>query len=262
MTVAAVHRIGIALVLAGAVFVLAAVRRPGAVRRLSRAEPGRQHQPRGLVDATIDVVHRRLGLAPPTGPSRRLVRRVVAAAVALLLLAPAWLPVLLLATWLLARHDTVRRRRDARRSITVALPDAVDLLLLCARGGWSLPLAHRAVAPLVPAPLGDALLCAADEADRGRGRADALLQALAPLGDRALGFGHVLADHLRYGSPLVPALERLGSELRLDRRRQAEEEARRIPVRLLAPLVACVLPAFALLTVVPLLASSLRSLPT
>jgi hypothetical protein len=38
--------------------------------------------------------------------------------------------------------------------------------------------------------------------------------------------------------------------------------ARRVPVRLLAPLVTCVLPAFALLTVVPLLAASLESLPT
>ena len=36
--------------------------------------------------------------------------------------------------------------------------------------------------------------------------------------------------------------------------------ARRVPVQLLFPLVACVLPAFALLTVVPLLAGTLRTL--
>jgi tight adherence protein C len=61
---------------------------------------------------------------------------------------------------------------------------------------------------------------------------------------------------------LAPGLERLSLELRLDRRRRAEIEARRVPVRLLAPLVVCVLPAFALLTVVPLLVASLRALPT
>jgi tight adherence protein C len=60
---------------------------------------------------------------------------------------------------------------------------------------------------------------------------------------------------------LGPALERLGAELKLDRRRRAEEEARRVPVRLLGPLVACILPAFGLLTVVPLLAASLKALP-
>ena len=61
--------------------------------------------------------------------------------------------------------------------------------------------------------------------------------------------------------PLVPGLERAGLELRLARRRRAEEAARRLPVRLLAPLLTCVLPAFVLLTVVPLLVAALRSLP-
>ena len=47
---------------------------------------------------------------------------------------------------------------------------------------------------------------------------------------------------------------------RLARQIRAEEAARRVPVRLLFPLVLCVLPAFALLTVAPLLAGALRSL--
>ena len=96
----------------------------------------------------------------------------------------------------------------------------------------------------------------------GRARADALGDQLAPLGERAHALADVLRDHLRYGVPLLPALERTSLELRLDRRRAAEVEARRVPVRLLFPLVTCVLPAFALLTVVPLLAASLDALPT
>jgi hypothetical protein len=44
------------------------------------------------------------------------------------------------------------------------------------------------------------------------------------------------------------------------RRRRAEEDARRLPVQLLFPLVLCVLPAFGLLAVVPLLLASLQSL--
>ena len=44
------------------------------------------------------------------------------------------------------------------------------------------------------------------------------------------------------------------------RRREAEERARRLPVQLLFPLVVCVLPAFGLLAVVPLLAGSLPAL--
>jgi tight adherence protein C len=147
------------------------------------------------------------------------------------------------------------------RAIAAGLPDAVDLLLLCAGAGLSLPLAHPLVAARVLPPVGEALTGAADAASAGAVRADALLAALVPLGDRAAALGHVLVDHLRYGVPLVPALERLGLELRLDRRRRAEEEARRVPVRLLAPLLCCVLPAFGLLTVVPLLVATFRSLP-
>ena len=41
---------------------------------------------------------------------------------------------------------------------------------------------------------------------------------------------------------------------------RAEEAARRVPVKLLFPLVLCVLPAFALLTVAPLLAGAHWSL--
>jgi hypothetical protein len=118
------------------------------------------------------------------------------------------------------------------------------------------------VADRLPPPLGTALRAAAASAERGQPRAEAIVDALTPLGDRARGLGDVLADHLRYGVPLVPALERLGLEERLDRRRRAELDARRVPVRLLAPLVLCTLPAFALLTVVPLLGASLRALPT
>ena len=43
-------------------------------------------------------------------------------------------------------------------------------------------------------------------------------------------------------------------------RRRAEEAARRVPGKLLFPLVFCTLPAFALLTVAPLVASALESL--
>jgi pilus assembly protein TadC len=69
-----------------------------------------------------------------------------------------------------------------------------------------------------------------------------------------------LLQHDRYGTPLLPALERVAIEARARRRRRAEEAARRLPVVLLFPLVLTTLPAFVLLTVVPLLAGSLGSL--
>jgi len=69
-----------------------------------------------------------------------------------------------------------------------------------------------------------------------------------------------LVDAERYGSPVGAALDRLATEARDHARRRAEERARRIPVLLLFPLVLCILPAFGLLTVAPLLAGALDAL--
>jgi tight adherence protein C len=73
-----------------------------------------------------------------------------------------------------------------------------------------------------------------------------------------------LADALlatdRLGVPVGPVLARLAEEDRTTLRRVAEAHARRVPVRLLFPLVFLVLPAFVLLTVVPGLAAGLGRL--
>jgi hypothetical protein len=225
-------------------------------RRLVLAPaPRRDH-----LEAVGRAVTRRIGVASHP-PSDRAIGRAVAAAAPLAVLVPPLAVVVVLGAvghrWWDA-HRAARARADAVRR---GLPDLVDLLRLCTTGGLSLPLAHAAVAPRVPPPLGPALHAAEAATRAGAARADALLDSLRPLGERAAALAQVLADHLRYGVPLGPALDRLALELRLDRRRHAEQAARRVPVRLLAPLVACTLPAFALLTVVPLLGASLQGLP-
>ena len=205
-------------------------------------------------------VRRRARMQGSPLPDRVLGALVVASA-ALAPVAPPLAMLLTAAVWSHARLAAHRAGRAADRAVARVLPDTVDLLLLCTGAGLSLPLAHPLVAERAPAPLGGALRSAEVAARSGRPRADALLDALTPLGERATALAHTLVDHLRYGVPLAPGLERLSLELRLDRRRRAEEDARRVPVRLLAPLVTCILPAFGLLTVVPLLAASLRALP-
>ncbi len=55
----------------------------------------------------------------------------------------------------------------------------------------------------------------------------------------------------RSGSPLDDLLDHQGIEARAALRRSAEERARRLPIVLLLPTVTCVLPAFVLVTVVP-----------
>lgn len=171
-------------------------------------------------------------------------------------------PVAALVAWGAIRSVAAvrHRQRVARREAAVLdeLPDVVDLVRLGVGAGLTLPQLVPLVAGDGRAPIAGALLAAHRAGAAGRPLADALGGHLGDLGDDVAGLAHVLADHLRYGTPLDPELRRLGQEVRAARRHRAERAARRVPVRLLLPLVTCVLPAFALLTVVPLLAGSLQ----
>ncbi len=231
--------------------------------RPSRSPAGTSDEPPsrpGPVDRLGTALARRTRTAEDPATVRLLAWGAIGG-VAALPLAPVLTLALPAGAWALT---VLRQRQHARRedrAVLSRLPDTVDLLLLATSAGTGLALAHQAVAERVDGPVGAALLVAHEQAGRGTPRADAIVSALAPLGERPAALAHVLADHLRYGTPLGPELDRLGLELRLHRRRQAEEDARRVPVRLLAPLVACTLPAFALLTVAPLLIASLQQIP-
>lgn len=116
------------------------------------------------------------------------------------------------------------------------------------------------VAARAGGPAGVELRAAERRIRHGERTADALELVARDLGEPVRPLVTVLCASERYGTPLVPALEQLAREARTERRRRAEEAARRVPVKLLFPLVLCTLPAFALLTVVPLLIGSFDSL--
>jgi tight adherence protein C len=155
------------------------------------------------------------------------------------------------------RTRTTRRR--AEREVRRSLPDVVDLFRLAAGAGLSVHQAVAAVAERAPEPVGPVLRLAARRAGMGERLGEAL-DALDVLGDPVRPLRAALTSAARYGAPLGPTLERVGEDARMLRRREAEERARRLPVQLLFPLVVCVLPAFGLLAVVPLLAGSLPAL--
>jgi tight adherence protein C len=62
------------------------------------------------------------------------------------------------------------------------------------------------------------------------------------------------------GSSLATSMQELAERVRAARRAAVTERARTAPVKMLFPLVFLVLPAFLLLTVVPVLLSTLQSI--
>jgi len=153
-----------------------------------------------------------------------------------------------------------RRRRLHEQRILASLPETIDLFILATGAGQPVQRALALVAARAVGQVGSELRAAAMRVELGARTADALEIAAGALGDSVRPLVSVLCASERYGTPLVPALERLAVEARNDRRRRAEESARRVPVKLLFPLVLCTLPAFALLTVVPLLVGAFGSL--
>jgi tight adherence protein C len=153
-----------------------------------------------------------------------------------------------------------RRRRRAEAARSNDLPDVVDLFSLAVGAGGNVSLALVAAAGRAPPSWRPGLLEAVAAVDGGARLGDALAGLVIALGEPARPLAAALASSARYGTPLLPALERLAGEARRARRRRAEEAARRLPVTLLFPLVLCILPAFALLSLAPALAGALRLL--
>ena len=252
---------------------VAVVRRPRRSRvtaLVAGAATGRRHRP-SAVTALGRVLLRLSGdIERTTSPREAAQRaeRVGRTAVASVLpLAPLGFPrgvfgggCCAALMWWLPEFD--RRRRERRRvaRLVAELPDAVDLLLLAVGAGLTVPLALDAVARRGTGALAAEFGTVVAVSRTGQRLADALDALPARTTDAVRPLAAALAASERYGAELGPALERLAVDVRAARRRRAEEAARRVPVKLLFPLVLCILPAFALLTVAPLIASALRSL--
>ena len=160
-----------------------------------------------------------------------------------------------LARWWLVRRDRLRRAAAIRRTY----PDAIDLVVLAIRAGLLPPAALDAAAAHLAGPVRSAFAEVGSRRARGERFADALAALTDALGDTARPMVDSLAAADRYGLPIAPVLERLAAEARADRRRAADAAARQLPVRLAAPLVACTLPSFVLLAIVPLLVGAFSS---
>ncbi len=150
-----------------------------------------------------------------------------------------------------------RRSRRTRAVVQRDLPIAVDLAGVAVGAGCTLWQAVSLAARYGPASIAVPLDRVVRATVLGASFDDALADAgvdepaLASLTD-------VLRIGARSGTAVAPALARVAREVRADIRRRAEAHARTVPVRLLFPLVFCALPAFALLTVAPVVLEGFR----
>ena len=152
------------------------------------------------------------------------------------------------------------RRRDRVLHIERHLPEVIDLLGLVVGTGRPTVSALADIAPRVVEPFRSELAAVANRAAAGEPFVESVGRLRAGLGPSVSPVVYAVTAAEIDGVPLQPALERAADEAHRRRRVRAEEAARRMPVLMLFPLVFCILPAFCLLTVVPLLVGTVSDL--
>lgn len=189
----------------------------------------------------------RLGRAVVAGGFLLLVHPVAALAVGgLVWLAPLWV------------KRRVRRQREA--AVAADLPWLAGLIRLGVGAGLPIGQALTEAAQRGKGPAFQAASEAMDRTARGEPLALALEGLRSSLGEPGRPLVAALVAAVRLGAPVGPALDAAAVNLRARSRRQAEVRARKVPVQMLFPLALCILPAFVLLSVVPMVLDALGNL--
>jgi tight adherence protein C len=146
----------------------------------------------------------------------------------------------------------VRRRRKA---IAIALPDALDLLVICTNAGNSLVVAVRRVAAelqTICPPLADELSVTADELSIGGDSAQALGAMAARVGLPSMrALVTTLVQSQKYGTPITQSLRMLSRTERAMQIVALEEKAAKLAPKMTLPMMLFIMPTVALIAAGP-----------
>ncbi len=123
------------------------------------------------------------------------------------------------------------------------LPDALDLLTISVEAGLGFDAALSQVARNTTGPLAQELARVLQEMQLGAGRSEAL-RSLAQRSSlpELKNFVTSMVQADAFGIPIGRVLRVQGKEMRDKRRQRAEEMAQKVPVKILFPLIFCILP--------------------
>lgn len=164
----------------------------------------------------------------------------------------AWGAAVTAAAWWVLHRAPLAAARQADRAVAADLPFLVLLLAAGLRAGGSAGSALRCAQEACPGPAADRLRPLTARLAWGVDPAE-VWDDLAR--DPALGaLGRRLARSHRTGASIADAVSDLAAELAAQRRGEVEDLARGVGVRAALPLGLCLLPAFLLLGIVPVVA--------
>jgi tight adherence protein C len=132
------------------------------------------------------------------------------------------------------------------------LADALDMLTVCVQAGQGFDAAMMQVARNIEGPIAGEFARVLSEVQLGKSRGE----AFAAMGDRVTlpevrNFCSAIVQADRLGIPIVGVLREQTTSMRLARRQKAEEKAQKVTVKILFPLMVCILPALFIVVIGP-----------
>lgn len=148
-----------------------------------------------------------------------------------------------------------RLRKGYVAKLERGLPDALDMMIICAEAGLGLETAIDRVAQEIAfahPEVANEFALTSTELKILAERKTALMNMGERTGLEELKrFGSTLVQTLQYGTPLVQALRTLANEMRQEQLIRFEERAARLPVLLTVPMIVFILPTLFLVVAGP-----------
>ncbi|MFF2389107.1 type II secretion system F family protein [Agromyces sp. NPDC058104] len=144
------------------------------------------------------------------------------------------------------------RAHDRQEAIRNTLPDTLDQMTIAVEAGLGFDAAMAKAARNGHGPLAEELIRVLQDMSIGRTRRDAFLELEARTNSPDLRrFVRAVVQADAYGIALGDVLRVQAGEMRLKRRQRAEEQAQKVTVKILFPLVFCLLPVLMIVVMTP-----------
>lgn len=161
---------------------------------------------------------------------------------------------------IMVRNSATKRRYALQKG----LPDALDLMVICAEAGLGLDAALNRVSGEIGAnspELADELTLTAIELGFLPERRLALNNLMQRTGLPAIrGVVNTLVQTEKYGTPLAQSLRVLAAEFRNERMLRAEEKAAKLPATLTVPMIIFIMPSLFVVLIGPAVIKALDAL--
>lgn len=154
---------------------------------------------------------------------------------------------------LLIYNRAIKRQQDIQK----ALPDVLDQIVISIEAGVGFEQALTKVAEGGSGPLAEEIVRLLQDISLGMARRDAYLALAGRTSvDELRMFAKAIIQAEEYGISVASVVRSQAQEMRLSRRMRAEARAQQVPVKILIPLMLCVLPVLFVVVLGPSVVSA------